>query len=347
MDSAVQVTGVRQREAWREGVLPPVEQVRDGLWSIPVPIPDNPLRYTLIYAFELPDGVALVDAGWDSEDSWQALVAGLATAGFAPSDVRSVLVTHVHPDHFGLAGRVREASGAWIGMHEADAALVRQDEQRTAEVTRRAAVQLRAAGAPAEVVSEQHRPLRAHLLEDGAEVLISDKDRLELPGWDLHAVWTPGHTPGHLCFREHSHGLLLSGDHVLPRISPNISLFPDHGEDPLTEYLDSLRAVGSLPAEEVLPAHEYRFTGLEARVAELLGHHAERLAEIERAVSAHPGSTAYELTGHLTWSRPFSGFSPFLSRMALRETLSHLALLETGSRVRSTGEDLVRWAPAP
>ncbi len=343
MDSAVQVTGTRQRQAWQDGVLPPVEKVRDGLWSIPVPIPDNPLRYTLIYAFELPDGVALVDAGWDAEDSWLALVAGLRTAGYEPSDVRAVLVTHMHPDHFGLAGRVREASGSWIGMHEADAAQVRPDDALTDSITRRAAAQLTAAGAPGEVIGEPRGVSRAHLLEDGAEVLIADHDRIELPGWDLRAVWTPGHTPGHLCFHEREHGLLLSGDHVLPRISPNISLFPGQLGDPLGRYLDSLRAVGEIDADEVLPAHEYRFRGLDARVASLLEHHGERLAEVERAVAANPGGTGWDVTTRLHWSRPFETLSGFLKRHALRESLAHLVLLETHGRLRASDEKITRW----
>ena len=97
-------------------VLPPVEQVRPGLWSIPVPIPDNPLRYVLVYAFELDGGgVAIVDAGWNTDDAWAALNAGWPRPAAASSDVRAVLVTHIHPDHYGLAGRVREASGRGSG----------------------------------------------------------------------------------------------------------------------------------------------------------------------------------------------------------------------------------------
>ena len=92
--------------------MPPVEKVRPGLWSIPVPIPDNPLRYVLVYAFELDNGIAIVDAGWNTEDAWSALNNGLAEAGGSIADVRAVLVTHIHPDHYGLAGRVREESGA-------------------------------------------------------------------------------------------------------------------------------------------------------------------------------------------------------------------------------------------
>src|SRR5271154_3984846 len=105
--------------------LPPVEAVRPGLWSIPVPIPNNPLRYVLVYAFETDRGPYIVDAGWNTDDSYHTLVAGLAQAGFDIADVQGVLVTHIHPDHYGLAGRVREASGAWIGLHPADAALIR------------------------------------------------------------------------------------------------------------------------------------------------------------------------------------------------------------------------------
>ena len=113
-----------------EGVVPPVERVRPGLWSIPVPIPDNPLRYVLVYALELDSGVALVDAGWDTPEAWTALTDGLAIAGGSIGDVRAVVVTHIHPDHYGLAGRVREASGAWIGLHPADAALLRRPLRR-------------------------------------------------------------------------------------------------------------------------------------------------------------------------------------------------------------------------
>ncbi len=66
----IEVTGIAQQQAWARGVMPPVEQVRPGLWSIPVPIPDNPLRYVLLYALELRNGVAVVDAGWNTDEAW-------------------------------------------------------------------------------------------------------------------------------------------------------------------------------------------------------------------------------------------------------------------------------------
>ena len=104
-----------------------MEQVRAGVWSIPVPIPDNPLRYTLSYLIEHDRGVLMVDTGWDHPEAWRALQAGLASCEIPLSAVTAILVTHVHPDHHGLSRAVREASGAWIGMHEhEDAILARQ-----------------------------------------------------------------------------------------------------------------------------------------------------------------------------------------------------------------------------
>jgi Metallo-beta-lactamase superfamily len=90
-----------------------------------VPLPNNSLRYVFVCLFETERAADLVDAGWNTEDAYAALAAGLDVAGYAIGDVRGVLVTHIHPDHYGLAGRIREAAGAWVALHPADAALVR------------------------------------------------------------------------------------------------------------------------------------------------------------------------------------------------------------------------------
>src|SRR6202048_4544758 len=130
------------------GPLPPVEAVRPGLWSVPVPIPNNPLRYVLVYAFETDRGPYIVDAGWNTDDSYTTLVAGLAQAGFDIADVQGVLVTQIHPDHYGLAGRVREASGAWVALHPADAALIHDRYEDTGDLLQRVGTMLRRMGAP-------------------------------------------------------------------------------------------------------------------------------------------------------------------------------------------------------
>jgi len=120
----MRVTGTAQQEAWRRREFPPVEEVTGGVWSVPVPMPDSPLRYVLSYLLEHRSGVVMVDPGWNHPESWQALTAGLDTCGIPMSAVTAVVITHVHPDHHGLSGRVRELSGAWIGMHEREDALL-------------------------------------------------------------------------------------------------------------------------------------------------------------------------------------------------------------------------------
>ncbi|HEX6970586.1 MAG TPA: MBL fold metallo-hydrolase [Micromonosporaceae bacterium] len=329
----MEVTGHKQREAWNRNVLPPVEQVRPGLWSIPVPIPINPLRYVLAYAFELPDGVALVDVGWDTPEAWEALNRGLAETGHEVADVRAILVTHVHPDHYGLAGRVREVSGAWIGMHELEAATI---PKRYGDAIERlidgSREWLRWCGAPerdAEALAGSSKDIRPFVHLAQPDRLLADGERLQLPGWSVEALWTPGHTPGHLCFYEREHRLLLSGDHVLPRISPNISAHPMQGPNPLGDFLRSLDRLSALAEQEVLPAHEYRFHGLADRVDELRSHHEARLYEIRSVLREHEELSTWEIAERLTWSRPWSEFSGFVRRAAVGETLAHLVLLES------------------
>lgn len=333
------ITGVAQQQALRDGVLPPVEQVRPGLWSIPIPLPIPAPRYVLVYALELPDGLAIVDAGWDTPEAWDALVAGLAGAGATPADVRAILVTHIHPDHYGLAGRVRAASGAWIGMHRGEAQTLPAAQYGHVDAFIEVSYRwLLGCGAP----EEQARTLAGTADEWLPFVDMAEPDRLfddgasvGLPGWDLRAVWTPGHTPGHLCFFDQQRHLLFSGDHVLPRISPNISVHPQQPANPLGDFLDSFAALATLDADEVLPAHEYRFAGLVERLADVRAHHEARLVELRDLIEAGPGATTWELAQRLTWSRPWERIVGLQRRGAIGETLAHLNLLRERGLVRN------------
>ena len=328
-----------------EQPLPPVERVRPGLWSIPVPIPNNPLRYVLVYAFETEKGPYLVDAGWNTDDAFDVLCRGVRTAGFDVADVQGVLVTHIHPDHYGLAGRIRDASGAWVALHPADAAVIHDRYEEPAELIDRVAVLLRRTGAPEEEVErlrEASMPVLPFVVATQPDVLLEDGDKPEVPGWDLVAIWTPGHTAGHLCFYERDLRLMLSGDHVLPRITPNISVHPQAQTNPLADYLESLDKVGAYEADEVLPAHEHRFVGLAARVAELKQHHEDRFAEVVAAIG-NGADTAWAITAEMKWSRPWDRIAGFMRRAALGEALAHIRVLEARGVVRPIEGEPVRW----
>ena len=341
----IEISGAVYKQAWIDGVMPPPERVQPGIWSIPVPIPKNPLRYVIVYALELPNGVAIVDAGWDTSEAWDALVGGLGEAGYAIGDVREVLVTHMHPDHYGLAGRVREESGARISMHPADADLLVSRYVEPEKLMTGMKAMFIEAGVPsdeADILSNASMNVRQYVSVAMPDLLLEDGDELGLATWDLKAIWTPGHSPGHLCFYDATRRIAITGDHVLPRITPNISLQPQR-RDPLADYLDSLLKVRDLEADEVLPAHEYRFRGLATRVDQLIAHHSDRLDEIIAALVVLPGSTCWELAAKLTWSRSWEETQGFLRRAATGETFAHLALLERQGRIRREGDPAARW----
>ena len=326
--------------------LPPVEQVRPGLWSIPVPIPNNPLRYVLVYALESEGGAYLIDAGWNTDESYAALVAGLERMGTSVGDVKGVLVTHIHPDHFGLAGRIREESGAWVGMHPADIELIDGRYVQPGPLLEAVGDTLRIAGAPAdemEALQQASMAILPLVATTQPDVVMEDGFRPDIPGWDLRAVWTPGHTPGHLCFFDERSRLFFSGDHVLPRITPNVSLLDEDGVDPLGDFLRSLAKLVDYNPDEVLPAHEHRFVGLTERVAELAEHHEERFDHIEQIITAG-ASTAWEIASRMHWSRPWERITGFMRRMALFEALAHLRALEVRGRLQIVGENPRRWA---
>jgi len=339
----VRVTGTAQREAWLARTSPPVEQVRPDLWSVPVPIPDSPLRYTLTYLIAAGSGLLVVDPGWNTEAGWQALAEGLKAAGALPADVTGIVVTHMHLDHHGLSARLREASGAWIAMHPAELRTLAALRPRNAGPRRADLAWLARCGVPDDaapglaVTDDALAAVRAMAMPD---MLLEHGDLVPLPGRRVRAVWTPGHTPGHLCLHEESDGLLLTGDHVLPRISPNIGLQPDAAEPPLAAYLRSLELIAAYDRAEALPAHEYRFHGLADRVRMLLAHHERRCDEVIAILARGGPATAWQVTRQLSWSRGWSSVTGFMRRAALAEAGAHLRhLVDRGTVVTASAGD--------
>ncbi|MER7947082.1 MBL fold metallo-hydrolase [Streptomyces sp. NPDC096079] len=333
-----------------------------GVWSLRVPIPDNPLGHTLVHVLDTDRGPVLVDTGWDDPASWDELVGGLDALGLSVRDVHGVVITHHHPDHHGLSGRVREESGAWIAMHAADAAVVRRTRASEPGVWfDYLARKLATVGAPEDHIAPLLAARDSGRMRTlpGLRSALPDREivpgeLLDLAGRRLRAVWTPGHTPGHVCLHleeEHpsrlpGHGRLFSGDHLLPGISPHIGLYEDPDEatetDPLGDYLDSLERIGRLGVAEVLPAHQYAFTDAAGRVRELLDHHEERLTGL-LGLLAVP-LTPWQLAERMEWNRPWEQI-PYGSRnIAVSEAEAHLRrLVKLGRAEPVPGTDPVTY----
>jgi glyoxylase-like metal-dependent hydrolase (beta-lactamase superfamily II) len=332
-----EVTGTAQLASWKLGSLPPTEQVRSDLWSIPLPIPDSPLRYTSAYALASVDGVTLIDTGWDSDVAWQALCDGLASFGASVMDVRGALITHLHFDHIGLARRLREVTGAWIGLHSADRDELVCPEFRDPPLARSTDVEwLVSAGSSREealhLCSDVSRFVRRQSIAV-PDRIIEDGQDLGVPGWSLRAIHTPGHTPGHLCFYDERTCTLFAGDHILPRITPNVGGVRPSSGDSLGAFLESLEVLIGLNVQEVLPAHEWRFRGLKERVSQLRDHHSKRLSEIFSSISRAPGSTLWEIASNTSWSRPWDQCIGRMRIAAVTETMAHVSRLVNGGSI--------------
>lgn len=304
-----------------------------------------PFRLTIVnvYLLRQRDGYTLIDCGLKTDESWRALQAGLAAAGCRMEEIRRIVVTHIHPDHFGLARRVKEASGAELYLHRLEVTLM---EPRYADVNQllgEVARWLKINGCPAEDIDflttasmasrEFVSVVQPDILLEGAEILPLDSSALQV-------IWTPGHSPGHICLYDRARRYLFAGDHLLPRISSNIGLHPQSGSNPLDDYAESLTLVRALPVERVFPAHGPPFGGHAARVDELLRHHAERKDAIVARLRQGPCAgweVAIALFG--------ADRNAFDKRLALQETLAHLQSLAVAGRVtKSVTRERVVWS---
>ena len=319
--------------------------VAGGIWATAVPFP-SPLAYSYSYLLRYPAGIVVVDLGWNSDEAWRAFEAGLRRSGASLHEVIGVVVTHAHPDHYGLASRVRAHTSAWIAAHPGERANI-----RTTDAERRArrldvASWLAACAVPdavlADLVAELARA-DAALAAAVPDVELSDGTPVPGTGGALVPIHTPGHTVGHLCFHDRERRVVFTGDHVLPKVTPNVALRPGSAPDPLRDFVESLHRLDFVPDSHlVLPGHEWSFDRLGTRLDVLRRHHRERLREITGAVTAGR-HTVWEVAETVSWARPFSALTPRSLRSAIAETYSHLVRLSEDRQLDRHPGTPERW----
>ena len=307
-----------------------------------LPLPGMELGHVNVYLVKCSDGYGLVDVGLATYDSALALLRGLKQLGVRPGEITKVFVTHFHADHITLAQFLAEVSSPDFHIGEGEISRVASSFDDLAKMY---AEEYKRHGAPAEVAEAF---LKVHPMSRFRKSF-EDVWRLQWrsvrdgEGLDcgLRAISTPGHTPGHTVYAA-EHGI-FTGDHVLPKITPNISWYPIPGFNPLKEYLKSLKKVAT--NKRGYPAHGDEIGNLALRTEELVRHHEERLREV-MAVLREP-MTTYQVAQKISWDAgPFEQFDVYNKIFAIGEAYSHLLYLEEAGLVRRVEKDQVYWLPA-
>lgn len=311
--------------------IPGPQSLGKGIHLIPAPLPFKSPAWVNVYVIESEGGLLLLDCGTDWEPGRRALLQGMQALGLEESSVHTLVVTHLHPDHVGMSGRIVSELGCRFVMHERAAKLVDRYNDSAGFASRLKTIG-EVHGVPEAVIAaalpdrrpDYMPPIEApdHTVEDGDEIPLGGGRRLEI----LH---TPGHEPAHICLRDSRTGILFSGDHILPRISPVIMYDPDLG-DVLGDYLASLQKLLAVRIGLTYPAHGTIIEHGDERARQILLHHDRRLLDMAQLVR-EGDTTAWEVM--LASFRP--NLEPIQARLAFLETVSHLEHLRLTGRIQA------------
>lgn len=329
--------------AWEAPALGDAVDVPGDLRWIRLPVPGS-LKHINVWLVPGLKGRVLIDTGMNQPET-HAAWDGLATREGLAHGLEGILVTHHHPDHFGMAANLAARFGVAVRMSEptrsaalrslsvigSDPESLRKYRETWGVDFEALVARARAAGVFERLISGV--PPETRFIEEGERIA-----QLRDP-WEASLHF--GHAEGHVCLHWREGALLISGDQLLPSISSNISLYPGAGsEDPLADFLASLERLAALPADTVvLPAHGQPFRGAAARVQQLRAGHEQRLATLTE-FAAEPRGTA-EIVGALFGTRNLEGWN---SLLAYGETLAHIRYLQVRGRLeRLARNGEVHW----
>lgn len=314
---------------------PLVTNLGHGLSQIRLPLPFERLRFVNAFVVEGEEDLTLIDCGVDSDDGWLALVSGLSSLGRDVSEITTVIGTHLHIDHMGMAARLVAETGASFVMHELAESGLAEYNDWSIIVKRQVDVAARNGAPDVDIrkMSEvEPRPQWAshgiaptHSVVDGDRIGVGD-------GRSLDVLHTPGHEPAHICLIDSLTGVLFSGDHVLPRITPVV--LHDTERDQLATYKASLQRIEELGIGLTYPAHGTTIERGSLRARQIILHHEMRLRAILQELY-HGPKTAWEVLNAIF--RP--NLVVFERRLAFSETMAHLAHLVSNGDATTFQDD--------
>lgn len=327
-----------------------VMEIAPGINQVKVPIPDNPLGFLNCYLVAGKDGWLMVDTGWHTQEALNALEAGLHQLGLVFTDIETIVVTHVHADHFGLAGKLKQLSPQTkLLTHRWEWALIESRYIKFAELQTQIGALLHKHGVPDSdipALKSASMPVLEFVTITMPDEPLYGGEIISTGVYDLEVFWTPGHSPGHICLYEPQNQLLFAGDHILPKITASVGFHVQSGDNPLGDYLYALQKLENLPVTQVLPAHEHVFSDLRGRIQEILRHHDRRKEEMRRLIEEQPRA-AYEIASRVAWDIPLTWeqFPSQHRRSAVTETIAHLEYMRregTVTRIKSGDQFLYK-----
>lgn len=330
-----------------------VHEVAEQIVQVRLPLPFA-LNHVNCYLLDDGDGWTVLDTGLHWPDAAAGWRHAFQTVGIVPRQIRRIVLTHMHPDHFGMAGYLQGLSGAPIFVGAVEHAAIErvwvQDSWREAAATDF----WRGAGLDEsllQVITEQVAALRQRTMPHPTHLEVIDENQcIHMGGRDFQPIVASGHSDGQIIFYSAQDQLMLCGDQVLERITPNIGLWPGNVATPLQNYLTSLQELAQLDVALALPGHyglldsaqhesriivggshsAPRMTAWQERITTLQVHHQERLAAMLAAVESINEEIAEYPCTALTVARRifnFQRFSEHEIRFAVAETLAHLVHL--------------------
>lgn len=316
-----------------------IEAIADDIFKIEVDLPKTPLRITNSYLIRGPERSLLIDTGFNHPVSRAALLAGLAELR-VDMDRTDIFVTHLHSDHAGLIHLIATPSTR-IFMSEADGKIVAGGRESDFWERFREFYRFTGLYAGGHVRGVEDHPGYAYAPPASDRIEFVPSGHVVAAGRrSLRTVLAKGHTRGHLCLYEPEERILFSGDHVLGKITPNITQMSfDH--DALGEYLDSLELVAGLGAKIAYPGHRVPIADLPGRVCELRRHHERRLEEVMDIVG-DGGPDTVEVTRRMRWSltiENWDDYPPAQKLFSAGEALAHLHYLTLRGRLRMSWDD--------
>lgn len=316
-----------------------VTELMEHIYRIEVPLPKNPMKLLNSYLIRGTDRNLVIDTGFNRPECREALMSGLQELD-VDFDHTDLFLTHLHADHSGLLFSVKtEKNRAYAEEREARVVnMLHKDEywDHIYEEFRKAGLKL-----PKEEAIATHPGVMWRPDSEIDFTWIKDGEILKIGDYHLRCIVTPGHSPGHTCLYDEERQILFAGDMILGDITPNLC-YELYLDDPLTEYVKSLRYLEKLPIKTIFVGHRNMLQDVYGRIESLKVHHTRRCAEALWALKTYGAMDSWDAAARMTWdidAKNWEGFPPSQKWFATGEADAHMIFLLHNDKVRMHYDD--------